>query len=797
MISRTGSDISFPVPDNLLNELGSPLFQMIMDNVPDLIWAKDMSDRYLFVNKTICRTLLKCDTTAEAIGKDDRFFAERERGKGFLHTFGDICINSDAVTKKKKKPCRFIEEGFVRGNYLVLDVHKAPLLDRDGKMVGTIGSGRDITAEQSIERKLKKSEERFRQMADMLPLPIAEFDFNFFLTYVNRAGLIYFGYTKDDYIKNPRLKQLIPEESLGDIIRRLEQIRKGGRLPPFEMQFLKKDGSPIYGMVNALPIVEEGRVAGVRACFTDLTDRRVAEIALKESRARFKTLFNGLNDAVFFHPFAEKGFKNFVEVNEVACQWYGYSRQEFLQMSPQDLILDTEGRGMGSEENRTVLRQLGKRTIESLTRKKNGEIFPVEISSSMFEFHGESMVLSAVRDITDRRQSEKERSDAVKFAAEQEKYALVGQVAGKMAHDFNNILGAIMGNAELSLLECEDREIRRTLETILVQTQRGKNLTRNLTAFALDQEPKEEYFNINQKIDLVLSLLEKDLDGIRVICKLSSDPPELLADPGMIEHALVNLVQNSIHALSRTKDPLIEISTWFFQDSLFVEIRDNGCGIPEIYHKRIYTPAFTLKGSRDVKGVYADGIRGSGYGMANVKKYIQKHRGRIEFTSLEGEGTCFVLGIPLIQKDLTDTERHRMAGKTVIRGKRILLVEDEKAISAVQKKILTHPPFNHEVVLAGTGQDAVTAFDTGAFDLVSLDYILPGRLNGLDVYSHIRRADTNVPIIFVSGNMAFLESMEDLKARDPMMDHLAKPCENIVFADTVNAWLVRTQSLRP
>ncbi len=797
MISRTGSDISFPVPDNLLNELGSPLFQMIMDNVPDLIWAKDMSDRYLFVNKTICRTLLKCDTTAEAIGKDDRFFAERERGKGFLHTFGDICINSDAVTKKKKKPCRFIEEGFVRGNYLVLDVHKAPLLDRDGKMVGTIGSGRDITAEQSIERKLKKSEERFRQMADMLPLPIAEFDFNFFLTYVNRAGLIYFGYTKDDYIKNPRLKQLIPEESLGDIIRRLEQIRKGGRLPPFEMQFLKKDGSPIYGMVNALPIVEEGRVAGVRACFTDLTDRRVAEIALKESRARFKTLFNGLNDAVFFHPFAEKGFKNFVEVNDVACQWYGYSRQEFLQMSPQDLILDTEGRGMGSEENRTVLRQLGKRTIESLTRKKNGEIFPVEISSSMFEFHGESMVLSAVRDITDRRQSEKERSDAVKFAAEQEKYALVGQVAGKMAHDFNNILGAIMGNAELSLLECEDREIRRTLETILVQTQRGKNLTRNLTAFALDQEPKEEYFNINQKIDLVLSLLEKDLDGIRVTCKLSSDPPELLADPGMIEHALVNLVQNSIHALSRTKDPLIEISTWFFQDSLFVEIRDNGCGIPEIYHKRIYTPAFTLKGSRDVKGVYADGIRGSGYGMANVKKYIQKHRGRIEFTSLEGEGTCFVLGIPLIQKDLTDTERHRMAGKTVIRGKRILLVEDEKAISAVQKKILTHPPFNHEVVLAGTGQDAVTAFDTGAFDLVSLDYILPGRLNGLDVYSHIRRADTNVPIIFVSGNMAFLESMEDLKARDPMMDHLAKPCENIVFADTVNAWLVRTQSLRP
>ena len=794
MIPPTGTNIPSSVPDNLLEELGSPLFQMIMDNVPDLVWAKDMSDRYLFVNKAICNTLLMCETTGEAIGRGDRFFAERERANGFLHTFGDICVNSDAVTKEKKAPCRFIEEGFVRGNYLVLDVHKAPLLDRDGKMVGTIGSARDISTEQDIERKLKNSEERFRQMADMLPLPIVEFNFDFTLSYVNRASLVYFGYTLNDYKKDPRMNPLIPEGSMEDIHRHLETLKKGGRLLPFEMSFLKKDGSYIYGMINALPIFEKDRVVGIRACFTDLTDRRVAEIALKESRARFKTLFNGLNDAVFVHPFAEKGFKKFVEVNDVACQCYGYRREELLEMSPQDLILDPEGRGMGSQENRWNLKQSKKRTIETLTRRKNGEIFPVEISSCLFEFHGELMVLSTVRDITDRRQNEKERADAVKFAAEQEKYALVGQVAGKMAHDFNNILGAIMGNAELSLLECRDKETRETLETILVQTQRGKNLTRNLMAFALDQEPKEEYFSINQKIDLVLSLLGKDLDGIDVHRRFTAELPELLADPGMIEHALVNLIQNSIHALSRTETALIEIATRFSNGVVFIEIRDNGCGIPDIHHKRIYTPSFSLKGSRDVTGAYAGGIRGTGYGMANVKKYIQKHRGTIEFTSREGKGTCFVLGIPLIQKDLTDTERHRMAGKPVIQGKRILLVEDERAISTVQKKILGQPPFSHEVVLAETGQDAVEAFDEERFDLVSLDYILPGRLNGLDVYSHIRRVDLEIPIIFVSGNMGFLESIEDLKSRDSMMDHLSKPCENIVFADTINTWLIRTKS---
>ena len=175
--------------------------------------------------------------------------------------------------------------------------------------------------------------------------------------------------------------------------------------------------------------------------------------------------------------------------------------------------------------------------------------------------------------------------------------------------------------------------------------------------------------------------------------------------------------------------------------------------------------------------------------MANVKKYIEKHRGTISFESHEGEGTCFVLSIPLIQKELTIREKSRIARQPIITHKKILLVEDEIAISSVQKKILSQTPFDHEVTLAGTGQDAVEAFDKGMFDLVSLDYILPGSLNGLDVYKHIRRRDKKIPIIFISGNIEFLESMEEIRVSDPYMDHLSKPCENVMFADAINSWL--------
>ncbi len=774
--------------------MGSCFFQTMMDNAPDLIWAKDMDNKFIFVNRAICRTLLKCGSTSEPIGKGDLYFANREKQQGHLHTFGDICVDSDQIVKETRQPGRFVEEGFVRGRYLVLDVRKAPLFDQDGNMAGTVGSGRDITAQRAVEGRLKQSEERVRQMADFLPLPIAEFDFQLNLSYVNRAGLEYFGYTREDYERYPNISYLIPEDKAVTVSSWLEQLRSGVEFKPIETQFVRKDGSPIFGVVNAAPITEHGEVVAVRACFTDLSQRRTAEIALRENETRLRTLFNVITDAVFVHPFVDKGFAGFVEVNEVACQWYGYTREQLLQMSPQDLLLDLEGQGLGSAESRADLKNSGKRTIETLNKKKNNEIFPVEISSSVFEFHGEKMVFSAVRDITDRRQSEKEREDALKFAAAQEKYALVGQVAGKMAHDFNNILGGIMGNAELSLMDCRDHEMQTTLEMILDQTRRGKNLTKNLVAFARDQELKEEFFSINEKLDLVLNLMRKDLGGVAVKKKFTPQLPDLLADPGMIEHALVNLIQNAVHAMSRKAHPELCLSTACSGNSLVIEIQDNGCGIPSQFHDRIYAPSFTLKGSKDTQGNYDKGIRGTGYGMSNVKKYVQKHRGRIWFSSVEGEGTCFSIAIPLVNKELTLKEKSRLKKNRVVRGKKILLVEDEAAISGVQKKILSQAPFHHEVTVAPGGQEAIEAFDRGAFDLVSLDYLLPGRLNGMDIYAHIRRTDPDIPVVFVSGNMEFIESIKEISARDTRVAHLTKPCENLVYAGTINTWLARQPS---
>ena len=132
------------------------LARRISDNAPDMIWAKDMDNRYLFANRALCNQLLMCPDPEAVVGKDDVYFAERERANGQRHTFGEVCENSDDIVKAKKKAMRFVEDGYVRGQYLILDVHKAPLLDETDAMIGTVGCGRNITREREIQQDLEQ-----------------------------------------------------------------------------------------------------------------------------------------------------------------------------------------------------------------------------------------------------------------------------------------------------------------------------------------------------------------------------------------------------------------------------------------------------------------------------------------------------------------------------------------------------------------------------------------------------------------------------------------------------------------
>ncbi len=506
--------------------------------------------------------------------------------------------------------------------------------------------------------------------------------------------------------------------------------------------------------------------------------------ALEKSEKKYEAMTNSAQDAIF----CKDSDRRYTYVNRAMARFLNCRRDELIGKTSEELFDPGYADIITEIDNRTFN---GERVSEITTIQINGKEYTFHtIQVPLDIIDGKIVSISGiVRDMTEQRQIEKEKKNAEYRSQEQEKHALVGRIAGKMSHDFNNILGVIMGHSELALMDCREEETRKTLELIHSQTLRGRNLTKNLIAFARDQEPRQEYININEKIDLVVNLMKKELEGISFSKQFEENLPEILADPGMMEHAIVNLIQNSIHALNMRDEPLITLRTYTANDQVCIDIEDNGCGIPQEHLDVIFDPSFTLKGGRDLTGSYGKGIKGTGYGLANVKKYIDQHKGGIKVRSEFGSGTCFTICLPVIKKNLTEDEKEHIRKSSPQTGKTILVVEDEPAIFDVQQRILTHDPCCHKVDIAQNGRSAMDLINLNHYDLVSLDYMLPGEISGMDVYRHIRKRDQGLPVLFISGNIGFLESIKDLKKNDPLMDHLSKPCRNQEYIEGINSLL--------
>jgi PAS domain S-box-containing protein len=575
------------------------------------------------------------------------------------------------------------------------------------------------------------------------------------------------------------------------IIEAFRKCLEEGQAYDLEFPFNTGKGRRIWIRTKTNPILEDGKVIKVVGSFMDITERKQADELLKEKTKFLDQIIE--TSALSMWISDEKGTA--IKTNPACRELFGATEEEVVGKYNlfKDSVIEKKGfmpvvKGVfkkGRPASFVIDYNFGAVNhvnVKNATHKTIKTVLTPVLDSDK---KVSNVIVQAI-DLTEIKQSEEEKIKINKILADHEKLSLVGQVAGKMAHDFNNVLGIIMGNTELSILDCKDDQTKKTLELIYEQTIRGKNLTKNLVAFAKDQEPKQEFFSIHEKIDIVTNLLQKDLEGIELIKENKPGLPDLLADPGMIEHALVNLIQNSIHAISKVEHPKITMRTYCLEDEICFEIEDNGCGIPKEYMESIFEPSFTLKGNKDVTGSYESNIRGTGYGMSNVKKYIELHMGTILSESKMGSGTKFTIRLPVIKKELSKEEKIEIRKEITYFEKYILLVEDEIAISDIQYNVLTQEPGNHKVDTANNGKAAMDLFDRNEYDFISLDFILPGKINGMDLYNHIRETNKTIPILFISGNIEFLESIKNLKQKDANIDHLSKPCPNKEYLRSIN-----------
>lgn len=267
------------------------LMRLMADTVPDMIWAKDLDNNYLFANKAVCSNLLMCESGNEPLGKNDLYFARREQARGHIHTFGEMCLNSDEVVKRQGKIRRFLEDGLVRGKYMMLDVIKAPMFDTAGTLIGTVGTGRDVTQEMRNLKEKQESEQRYRLLADNVRDVIWTMNAELAFTYVSPSIADALGYSPEGFLASP-LASHFPKGSIPffhEFKRHYKEAAERGNTnePPqfWEYEMLHRDGSSIWLETITSPMRDShGVFRGVVGVSRDVTPRVETQKELEKAR---------------------------------------------------------------------------------------------------------------------------------------------------------------------------------------------------------------------------------------------------------------------------------------------------------------------------------------------------------------------------------------------------------------------------------------------------------------------------------------------------------------------------------
>ncbi len=394
----------------------SSLVRLMADNIPDMIWAKDMENRYIFANKALCENLLNARDTREPIGKTDLFFEARERAahpeNPDWHTFGRTCADSDAKVMRSKRPLRFEECGNVRGKRLCLDVHKAPIFNDAGEMIGTVGVGRDVTREREIERNLRQTQELFRRVVEESNEGICITDESGVIIVWNEAQAQITGRCAEDALGKSAADvqfEILPPaaqtpEARRRVMARLAQVLKTGEHPALYK---------IRRFTVAQPGEKRDKVVE-EATFTIKTEKGYKLVSLNRDvteQVALEQRMSLLSGAV------ESADENIVitdhdgvieYVNPTFERLTGYTLAEVVGKTPRVLKSGEHSRRFYEKLWDTILAGKVYRGV-FINRKKNGEHYAEEkIITPIFDQCGEiTHFVSTGRDITDRLAMEK------------------------------------------------------------------------------------------------------------------------------------------------------------------------------------------------------------------------------------------------------------------------------------------------------------------------------------------------------------------------------------------------------
>ncbi len=861
--------------------------QGIIESSSSPIFSVDRGFRYTSFNRAhaaamkalygtdigIGRSILDCQTVPEDSGTAGRNLARALAG--------------ETLTETEYSG----EEGRSRNFFEV--VH-SPIRDDTGAVMGASVFARDITERKRGEDALRESEVRFHLLAEVAPVGIFQTNEHGATTYVNRRWTEIAGMAAEHAMGFGWLQAVHPEDRDG-LAAGWSDASRAGRTSLKDYRFLRPDGTVAWVVGNAVAVSDAGgRIAGYVGTITDITQRRRAEEALRESEARYRQLFASAIDGIAVAD-AQTGI--LTDCNETLCSMVGRTREQLIGQSqailhpPEPLI------GAVTADFALGRRETPGKIVETKLLASDGSVRDVEIRATLVDRGGRPHMVGVFRDLTERKKLEREvalrqqrldsffqgataglalvdeelrfvqvndtlaemngvpahehlgrtvREVVPKLAPVVEplfrrvlttgepvldvevsgetrsqpgverhwlqsffpiagptgkpqgvgaivvevtehkhleaqlrqahKMEAIGRLAGGVAHDFNNILQAMLSN--IALLQLDLRGSGAAAEPLKELDQlvrRAASLTQQLLLFSRRQPAARVLLDLKDAVRGVATLLRRVVrENVAITSELADSPLPVLADRGQLEQVLLNLAINASDAMPG--GGTITLRAGAHGDHVFLSLSDTGHGITDEVRAHLFEPFFTTK---------APG-KGTGLGLSVVHGIVTAHGGRTEVTSAPGEGATFVVWLPraeALPRELADLTK-RPGDLPVGGNEHILVVEDEEGVRKSVTGILRS--LGYTVTTAASGEEAGARPAEPAPDLLLTDVVLPG-MTGAAVAERLRDRWPALKVVMMSGYLEN-EALRDLAASGRVY-FLQKPFDMHALALTVRQTL--------
>ena len=576
-----------------------------------------------------------------------------------------------------------------------------------------------------VTEALRKSEEKYRTIFGTTGTATAIVEEDTTISLVNKEFEKLSGYSKEEIEGKKSLIEFVVKEDLQRIKNYHYQRRVDPDAAPrnYEFKFIDRQGN-VNDILVSIDIIPETKKSV--ASLLDITERKQAEESLRQSEDRYRSLVENVKDVIFtVSPDSLLTSLNvaFETITGWSCaEWIGKSFKPIIYPGDLSLVM--------SMFQRTLQGEIPS-IFELRILTKSGEYAVGEFKVTPKIQKGSIVgILGIARDITEHKKLKEQLLHAQKMEA-------IGQLAGGVAHDFNNILTAIVGYSSLLQMKMsKDDTLRHNVDQILASTERAANLVRSLLAFSRKHIIDLKPVKLNETIKRVEKLLSRVIsEDIEFKTILTDEDLTIMADSGQIEQVLMNLATNARDAmpdggLITIETKLVELGEEYIETHGYgkpgmyalISVTDTGEGMDENIREKIFEPFFTTK----------EVGKGTGPGLSMAYGIIKQHNGYINVYSEFGKGTTFKIYLPLTTAEVE--ERKPTEPTITISGtETILLAEDDADVRTFTKSVLEE--FGYTVIEAGNGEDAVKRFieNKDKVQLLLLDVIMPKK-NGKEVY---------------------------------------------------------------